>query len=462
MIYSPMLTNFLNYIAEEAIFSTQKHRILLAISGGVDSVVLAHLLKAAEVDFALAHCNFKLRGEESEGDEAFVRELAKELNVPIYLTFFETEKIVAERKSSVQIVARELRYTWLEEIREKQGYDYIATGHHLNDAIESLLLNLTKGCGIRGLHGILPKTERTKLIRPMLFAKKDEIVDFVKQNQLSYRSDSSNATLKYTRNQIRHQIVPELKSINPSLETTFAENFQNFREVEWLYDYAIDKLKKELLEYDDPRGSLWVISIEKLRQIPAAKSILYEILQEYGFTGRQVGQMIQHLEGNSGAIYYSKTHRLLRSYGNFRLEALASESAETGYQFLEDLPLYGEYQWIDFEADFSLQLCLITIEEFEQAPKAANIAYFDADLLSLPLKIRNWLEGDVFQPIGMNGQHKKLSSLFKDAKLSIFERERTRLLISGEDIAWVMGMRSDERFKVTDKTTRVLELVLTN
>jgi tRNA(Ile)-lysidine synthase len=457
-----MQTKFLNDIAAENIFSTAEDKILLAISGGADSVVLAHLLKAAEVDFALAHCNFKLRGDESEGDEAFVRQLANELDVPIYITFFETEKIVAARKSSIQIVARELRYTWLAEIREKQGYDYIATAHHLNDAIESLLINLTKGCGIRGLHGILPKTESSKLIRPMLFAEKDEIVNYAKENQLSYREDSSNATLKYTRNQLRHQVIPELKSINPSLEATFAENFKNLREAEWLYDFAIDKLKTALLEYDEASGSLWAISIEKLRQIPAAKSVLYEILQAYGFTGRQVGQMIQHLEGNSGAIYYSTTHRLLRSYGKLLLEKLAPQSEDKAYQFLENLPMLGEYQLIDFEGDFSLQGCLITIEEFEQAPKNTNIAYFDADLLSLPLRIRNWNEGDSFEPLGMNGQHKKLSSLFKDAKLSIFERERMRLLMSGEDIAWVMGMRSDERFKVTDKTTRVLELVLTN
>lgn len=450
-----MLATLQNYNQKEQLFDPQKDRILLAISGGVDSVVLAHLLKKWELDFALAHCNFQLRGAESDADAAFVRQLAQKLGTPYFETSFETEQEAKKRKSSIQVTARELRYNWLEELRQKEGYSYIATAHHSDDNIESLLLNLVHACGIRGLHGILPKHPDHQVIRPLLFASKEDIRNFAEASDIVFREDASNASTKYTRNRLRHEVVPVFKELNPSLNQTFNENFQHFRDIEWLYHQAIQNLQKELLQKGEGEV-IWKIDIPSLDLIPAKQSLLFESLLPYGFQGRQVAQIIEHLQGNSGAFYQSSTHQVLRNRDELILMPLPEGQTSTEQIELDELPALGQQAGIPLPDGQTLCIAHYSASAF--LPKAdPRIAYFDAALLVGGLRLRRWREGDRFQPFGLAGQHKKLSSLFKDLKLSVLEKEQVWILEVEGEIVWVVGLRASEAFRVTDATKTVIE-----
>ncbi len=452
-----MLNKLQNYNQKEQLFDPQKDRILLAISGGVDSVVLAWLLKAWGVDFALAHCNFQLRAAESDQDAIFVRQLAQQLQRPYFEVRFQTEQEAVKHKSSIQATARVLRYNWLEKIRQAENYRYIATAHHSDDNIESLLLNLIHGSGIRGLHGILPKQVDLHIIRPLLFASKAAIQTYAKQESLKFREDSSNASSKYTRNRLRHEVLPVFKALNPSLNQTFDENFQHFREIEWLYHQAIQKLQKDLVQ-EAEGAAIWKIHIPSLQAIPAQQSLLFESLRPYGFQGRQVAQIIEHLGGESGAIYQSPSHQVLRNRDELILMPLAPKTNTAEILELEAIPGLGHQKHVELPDGQQLLLSHYPLSEFQ--PKGdANIAYFDADLLGQSrLRLRRWQKGDRFQPFGLGGQHKKLSSLFKDLKLSVLEKQKIWILEVDESIAWVLGLRSSEAFKVSTSSSAVIEI----
>lgn len=442
-----MLSTFITYVQQQELFRLSRDRILIAVSGGIDSIALVQLCKKAGVKFGIAHCNFQLRADESEADALFVEQLAQQLEVSFHSVRFETKKEAAHTKKSIQVTARDLRYKWLENIRVQYDYQYIAVGHHINDSIETLLLNLTMGCGIRGLHGILPKNGY--LIRPLLSSTRADIETYVQKNQFQYREDSSNSSTKYTRNALRHLVVPQLQRINPNLEQTFEENFIRFRETEALYNYAIQQLKKE---HTTQKGtSLW-IDIAGITQAPSPISLLYEILRPYHFKASKIQYIFHRKEEESGALYTSKTHQLLRDRTHWIVSPIAHDKTA-----LHTLAPFDTSQGILNIADISLQWEISNQKiNLKTTPQTV---YLDMDVLHFPLHLRHWKDGDIFYPLGMRGKKKKLSKFFKDIKMNRFDKDATWLLCDANDtILWVLGQRADERFKVLETTQRVLKL----
>ena len=444
-----MLSNFITYIQQQELFRLSRDRILIAVSGGMDSVALVQLCQKAGVKFGIAHCNFQLRGKESDADAQFVQALAEQLSVPFYQVSFDTKETAANTKKSIQVAARDLRYEWLEGIRKTNDYQYIAVGHHHNDSIETLLINLTMGCGIRGLHGILPKNGL--LIRPLLFSTRADIEAYIQQHKFDYREDSSNSSTKYTRNALRHLVVPQLQRINPNLEQTFEENFLRFRETEALYDYAIQQLKKETVTQKG--NTLW-IDIEGVSKAPSPLSLLYEILQKYQFKSSKIQYIYNRRSEESGALYTSKTHQLLRDRTHWIVSPISEEKASKYTLANFDnkkgtTPIAGlELHWEVFTEKINLKTTSKTI-------------YLDMNRLNFPLHLRHWKDGDAFYPLGMQGKKKKLSKFFKDIKMNRFDKDATWLLCDNKGaIVWVVWQRADERFKVVETTQQILKLGL--
>mgnify|MGYP005666420159 CR=1 FL=1 len=436
-----MLEGLHTFIKKHQLFFPGE-RILLAVSGGADSVALSHLFSKAGLKFGIAHCNFQLRGKASDGDEAFVRNLAQTLNSPFYSTRFDTQKIMAEQGRPMQVTARELRYEWLEKTRQQKGYQWIATAHHLNDSIETALYNFTKGSGIRGLHGIPVKNGC--IIRPLLFASRTDIERFLDRNQFAFREDVSNQHRKYSRNRLRLDVVPTLREINPGLEKTMQDNFQRIRETEWLFDYAVAHFKDRWMQATD---SGIVVQLDPLRKHPAAATLLHEWLSGYGFS---MDQLRNALDANTqtGAMFYSATNRLL--VDRDRLLVDSKKQADRDFKIEPDtklldlggLVLHVEYQDGQPATFFSPELGF----------------QVDVQYLIFPITVRHWKAGDVFQPLGMKG-HQKVQDFFSNLKLSRFEKEKTWLLVNGdESIIGILGYRLDDRFKTTQQTNSHLQL----
>ncbi len=421
--------------------------ILLAISGGIDSVVLAHLLYKSDFNFGLAHCNFQLRGEAADQDESFVQQLAQSMEVPFFSIAFDTDIIAAQRKQSIQVVARDLRYEWLEKIRLTEGYSFIATAHHINDSIETILYNFAKGSGIRGLSGIPIKNG--KVIRPLLFTNKKDILAFAKTEKISFREDASNASDKYTRNRIRHHIVPELEKINPSLDTTIQQSVQHLKDTASLLDWAIEKIKKDLMQSHQDQHR---IDLKKLSQYPANNTILYELLHPFGFNGDQVLQLQKEQSTNSGRQFYSADYRLLIDRDQLMIQPIAAASNVKPFTIEK-----GQTEiWMGNQQ--------LSIEEKEDKPghfsNDKKQAYLDLDQLVFPLQVRRWKAGDIFQPLGMKGCHQKVQDFLTNQKLSILEKEQLWILESDQKICWIIGHRLDERFKIKDSTKSVMKISL--
>lgn len=437
------------YIWENKLISSNQ-KTLLAVSGGIDSVVLCHLFKQTNLPFGIAHCNFKLRENASDDDEFFVKKLANELGVPFFSTAFETTQIAKKRQQSIQVAARDLRYEWLEKIRKKHGFATIATAHHLNDSVETVLYNFTKGCGIRGLHGILPKVGH--IIRPLLFATKEEIEKFAKNENLSWREDASNATDKYARNKIRHHVVPVLKQLNPNFEQTAAANIQRLQETEALYDFAIQKIKAKIVH---KKEDTLYISISKLLNAPAPQSVLFEILKSYQFNNQQVRQIIRtarHLENNthSGKNFYAQAHCLLIDRDFLILKKETISNIEHHLIYKNDNQILLSDRILNIKA----------IAKPKQFSQNKQEAILDFDKLHFPLKLRKWQAGDHFQPLGMKGKRQKLQDFFSNNKLTKFEKEAVWILESRGEICWIVGYRLDERFKVTNSTNSCLQILV--
>ncbi len=433
-----MLENFLKFIARNALFSPQEP-VLLAVSGGMDSVVMSHLFFEAKFQFGIAHCHFSLRSEADE-EADFVKILAEKFAVPFYFKKFDTENFAKNEKISIQMAARKLRYDFFEQIRSENQFSYIATAHHLNDSLETAIFNFAKGTGIAGLRGILPKNGF--LIRPMLFATRQEIENFVQEKQISYREDSSNASEKYQRNFIRHQIVPRLTGqINPHLVENFAETSQKILFAEQIQKNYFENLAQKIWH---KKGLVYYLDLSE----GCEAVILHYFLEPLGFSFRQCLQMQENEQ--VGSDFFSENYWAVRDRSQFVI---------TPISFRQDI---AEKYYIEAEQE-TLQTDFFTLEiQFSEIipvrfASPNEVLYFDAEKLQFPLVVRTWQEGDTFQPLGMKGK-RKISDFLIDEKVPKNLKKRLFVIESGKSIAGILGMRSSEKFKIDASTKKVLVL----
>lgn len=437
-----MLQSFFTHIKKEHLF-LPSDKILLTVSGGIDSVVMCELFHQAKFNFGIAHCNFNLRNNESDEDETFVEALAEHYHVSSHNISFDTKNFATKKKLSIQVAARQLRYDWFEEVRKQFNYRYIATAHHRDDSIETFFINLIRGTGITGLHGILSK--HGYIIRPLLFTNKEEVLLFAKKNKLKHREDSSNASDKYVRNKIRHHLIPLLKELNPDIENTIAEDIERLREVEIILKNEIEIKKNKILVNEKNNIS---ISIKKLKKLKSIHTYLFEFLKPFGFNSANVKEIINSLGSISGKLFLSETHRLIKDRETLIIENISSLKKENKTHSISKTQKeikIGIQQ---------LNLSTTSIVKNFKPSSSKNIASIDFHKLHFPLEIRKWEKGDVFQPLGMKGK-KKLSDYFIDEKFSISKKETTWLLTSEDEIVWIIGERLDDRFKINKKTKKI-------
>ncbi len=469
-----MKKKFLSFIESQQLF-TPDDELLVAVSGGVDSMVLCELLKSGDYKFSVAHCNFQLRGADSEADETFVKNYCQTHWIPFYTKKFDTLAVAETTKKSIQETARDLRYSWFSELLdENEKLKYILTAHHASDNVETILYRLAKGTGLKGLTGISIKDER-RIVRPLLFAFKKDILDYAEKNDIAYREDVSNESDKYRRNYIRHHIVPAFENINPAFEKTVAHSIEIFNAVFSFYTDAVSRFEKNFVKNKKEQT---IIDWEKLNLVIHKKILLYEFLSPFNFNTEQVEQIISALEkdNESGKKFFSDTHELLLNRKKiFLREKIFQKKIEKFFKknnqenFLKIIP-EKNFEKLKFEMGFFFDYNkfyfvgkkfeiknLQELNSFFLEDKI--VAFIDADVTKFPLTIRTSKEGDKFQPFGMDGHSKLLSDYFRDLKLSEFEKEKQLILTDADDeIIWIICQRTDERFKVTEKTTTVWKL----
>lgn len=439
-----MLRKFKEYIKTKKLCDIDQ-TVMLAVSGGIDSVVMTDLFYKAGYSAIILHCNFKLRGEASEKDEIFVRSLASSYDFPVFIKSFETEEYSNNQGLSIQMAARELRYEWFEEIAHEQDIEIVATAHNLNDSIETLFINMIRGTGLKGITGIPPNNDI--YIRPLLFASRKEIIEYSEVNNIRYREDASNSSLKYTRNRIRHTVIPPLEEINPAFSKTMSDNIERFAQSYLIFRREIERFKERHFIH---RGNHFAISISAIKQLDPLETWLFELFSDYDFSTKQCRGIVHLLESESGKQFISPSHRLYKD----REQLYLYPSTDNGFKryYIDG---------IDSTAALPFSLDLEVIENNEELiiGQQSNTAFIDLDKIKFPLTIRRWQYGDYFFPIGMD-QMKKLSDFFIDAKIPVPQKDRTWILCSGKDIVWIMGLRLDNRYKITSKTRKILKLEL--
>jgi len=463
-----LLQRFQQYIKEHGLFS-MRDTLLLAVSGGIDSVVLCELCNQSAFHFIIAHCNFSLRGEESDRDAAFVRKLAASYGVPFLLKKFDTKAYAESHKLSIQEAARELRYGWFDglinnpSILDTASLDtlqlladptmpfaprpirHLVTAHHLDDNIETMLMHFFRGTGIHGLRGMLPK--QSYIVRPLLFARKQELKQFAEENGLSWVEDSSNALDKYSRNYFRNQVIPFVQKIYPEAENNLNNNLRRFADMELLYEQALETHKKKLLEY---KGDEVHIAVLKLQKAIPLHTIVYEIIKDFGFSAHQTDEVVRLLSSESGRYVQSATHRIIKNRRWLIIAPAHSEQAQT-------LVIEEDEDVVVFE-NGSLLLNQLTIGNKQVTiANDPSIAYIDKKELQFPLILRKWKKGDYFYPLGL-GKKKKLARFFIDQKLSLTDKEKVWVLESNKRIVWVVGLRIDDRFKITGGTREMVRV----
>ena len=455
-----MLQQLLAFLQKEKLIPFLEGRdrkglcFLLTVSGGVDSVVMCDLFHKAGFSFAIAHCNFNLRGKESNEDEQFVKALAKKYHVAFHKKSFGTSSYAKRKKISVQMAARELRYEWLKRLTKEKnlarhqndsmtagGYDLIATAHHLDDSIETFFINILRGTGIAGLHGISSKQEN--IIRPLLFATKKMIRRYAEENNLTWREDSSNFTDKYLRNNIRHHLIPSLKKLNRGFEKTISKELSYFKDAADIFKKFIEEKKKEIVVEE---GKNILLNIQKLKDSGYAETILHELLRSFDFTPETTELIAKKLYTTAGKKFLSPTYRLIKDR-DFLI--LTKHSVRNEKEFLLE----------DSQTEFKNETLHLKIEIINGGlssikEKKNSIAYLDYSTLSFPMKIRKWKRGDFFYPLGMNGK-KKLSDFFIDQKIPVHEKENCWVLESDNNIVWIIGHRIDNRYKVLQNTKKI-------
>jgi tRNA(Ile)-lysidine synthase len=438
-----MFEAFREYIRQHNL-CLPKEKILVAVSGGVDSVVMLHLLHRAGYPLAVAHCNFQLRGTESDGDESFVRKLTAEYGIPVFVKTCDTRSFAEKQKISIEMAARQLRYDWFAGLMEKRDFQKLAIGHNKDDDAETFFIKLLRGSGLEGIKGILPK--RGNIIRPLLFASRKEILAYAKKQGLAFREDSSNASDEYQRNRIRHHLLPFYEKEFPGATNALSETLEKLKSAESVFRRLLQEKKKQLFKITGNNFSLEKTMLETLE--PKA-ALLYFLLEDFGFNWSTVEQICQTLETvQSGQLFHSEKFVLLNDR-NYLIIKEKEPSPEEEF-LINNLnislsePIELDFKILPNHPGFNFDFDKYT-------------AFFDVDKLSLPLKLRRWRQGDRFVPFGMQGS-KLLSDFFADEKINRFERENCRLLLSGEEIIWVVGHRASNRFRVTGKTKNILQI----
>lgn len=440
-----MFQDFKTHLSENfpMVFGKQ---LLIAISGGLDSVVLAKLCKQADLNFSLVHCNFLLRGEESDMDEEFVKQLAANLNVEIFTKTFHTDVYAKKQRTSIQLAARALRYDWFKDLLAEKKYDYVLTAHHADDNLETLLINLSRGTGIEGLTGIPPVNDQ--ILRPLLPFSRHLIKNYAEQHFISWREDSSNASKKYLRNKFRHDVVPLLKEINPDILYSLNTTISHLNETKSIVEESVKAVLKRAIISETIHETVYAIS--EFKKLENPKAYLYEIFKAYGFT--TVTDILNLLDTISGKVVYSTTHQLLKHKDTLILSKIEKHYFET-VEASVDADKIATQQGL-----FKLELVKNIPENLAEIPN--HSIFVDKDKIGTTLTVRKKIEGDYFYPAGMLGK-KKVSKYFKDQKLSLIDKEKTLILCSHDKIVWVVSHRLDDRFKVSKETKHILKITYT-
>ena len=423
-----------NYITGKSLFS-KEDKLILGISGGADSVCLMQLLSALDYKFELAHCNFNLRGKESDKEESFVKELARRYQLKLHVKHFDTKSYADENKVSIQMAARDLRYAWFYDLLLSENAKYIAIAHHANDDIETFFINLVRGSGLKGLLGIKAKID--SIVRPLMVVSRAEIEQFLKKNDISFREDSSNTSLKYLRNKIRHELMPLLTEMNPSIQKTISDEIKILEGVAEVYYKQIERVKKEMIQNKEATIQLKISDLLALKPL---NNYLYELLNPYGFS--TIDRIVESLKGQSGKQFFSSTHRLL---------------VDREFIFISELDIKQNELIIIQETTNSIKSPIhLNFSKSDNIKWKDDLssAQVDFEKLQFPLTLRKWKDGDKFIPLGMK-TFKKLSDFFIDNKFSLLEKKKQWLLCSGKDVVWVVGHRIDNRYKLESKTKKV-------
>jgi tRNA(Ile)-lysidine synthase len=420
--------------------------MLVGVSGGIDSVVLVDLLESAGLAFAVAHCNFNLRGAESDQDEAFVKALAARYDKHYYSRSFDTAGFAVENGISIEMAARDLRYAWFEEIRKTHHYDWIAVAHHRDDQLETFFLNLARGTGISGLTGM--KAIQGKVVRPLLFATRKEIEIYASEKQLNYREDSSNLQTDYLRNKVRHLILPMMEELNPSFREGLHETIEHLRDSYTIYNTAIERALERVMRKKS--ASEIELSIAELKVLNPLPTYLFEFLKPFHFNGEVVDELVKALDAQPGKQFFSSTHRAVLDREVILIQKYTAPSSKRFY--LDEGCRELKYP---VKLTFSTQQRTSAFK----LNTSSKTAMIDRDKLQFPLILRKWQTGDYFQPLGMQGM-KKLSDFFVDEKFSLPDKENVWLLANGEEIVWIIGIRLDDRYKITTDTTNILVLTV--
>lgn len=438
-----MLNLFIRYCENERLF-TPESRVLLAVSGGIDSMVMARLFSEAGVVHGIAHCNFALRGSESDGDEQFVAGWASTAGIPFHSARFETESYAQTEGISLQMAARRLRYEWFDTLLDSEGYETVAVAHNRDDNAETFLINLLRGTGINGLTGMAPRTER--VIRPLLFAGREQIEAFAAREGVGWREDSSNRELSYLRNRIRHKVIPEMERASGGARDAIANTMEHLAEAAVILNSHFDELRKELFTTE---GESVTVPVNRLRVLTPAGIHIFGLFRPYGITPGQVTGIISLLSSPTGRWVTTATHRLLSDRGRIIITpATAEQVREQLFNTPEEMRRSNLFSELT-----------ITAPPEEVHSSSRLTAAFDLDSVTFPVTVRRWQPGDRLMPLGMKNM-KKVSDLLTDLKVPVTEKEKVMLLLSGGKTMWVMGYRMDERFRIREDTSSMLKITL--
>ncbi|MGB0185382.1 MAG: tRNA lysidine(34) synthetase TilS [Flavobacteriaceae bacterium] len=418
-------------------------KILLAVSGGLDSMVLVDLCLKLSLNISIAHCNFKLRAEESDAEERFVVDFAKNHNLTVFSEQFDTNKFVENSKLSVQMAARQLRYDFFEQLRTQHHFDTLLTAHHADDNLETFFINLSRGSGIDGLVGIPEKNKY--VIRPLLPFSRAQILTYAKANAVKWCTDSSNADVKYQRNHLRHELIPVLKTVFPSFMDALSTTQAHLKASQNLLQNHLKDVEKKIIESSNSKEVHY--SIVELKKLQPLRAYLYPLFHQFGFT--DYDELFNLVNAQSGKQIHSETHTILKNRSSLILTK--KKSNERFYMIIEDKNAFINLD--QFGLALQLQSCSVLKQSSQKT------IFLDLDKIQFPLVLRSWSEGDFFHPLGMSGK-KKLSKYFKDEKLSLIQKAKVLLLCSNKAIVWVVGMRSDARFLATSKSKNILKIKL--